>query len=36
MSRHASNARWQVPVALFVALGCLATAGYTWIETFWG
>lgn len=28
--------RWQAVVAVFVALGCLATAGYAIVETFWG
>jgi hypothetical protein len=34
--RPASSARWQVPVGIFVALGCLVTAGYAIVETFWG
>lgn len=37
-SRHApaSSARWQLAVGLFVAIGCLATAGYAFVENFWG
>ena len=31
-----SSGRWQLPVGLFVALGCLVTAGYAVVETFWG
>jgi hypothetical protein len=27
---------WQVWVGVLVGLGCLATAGYAVIETFWG
>lgn len=33
---HAHQAKWQGWVAAFVALTCLATAGYAVIETFWG
>lgn len=33
---HAHEARWQGWVAALVALGCLATAVYTIVETFWG
>ena len=28
--------RWQLPVGLFVALGCLVTVAYAIGETFWG
>lgn len=31
-----SSMIWQVAVGAFVALGCLLTAGYVWVETFWG
>jgi hypothetical protein len=27
---------WQIWAAVLVALGCLATAGYAMVETFWG
>lgn len=33
---HAHEARWQGWVAALVVLGCLATAGYTIVEIFWG
>ena len=28
--------KWQIAVAVLVAVGSLATAGYAWVETFWG
>lgn len=28
--------RWQMAVGLFVAVGCVATAAYAVVETFWG
>jgi hypothetical protein len=31
-----SSRTWQLAVGAFVALGCLVTAAYAWIETFWG
>lgn len=33
---HAHQAKWQSWVLALVALGCLATAGYAIVETFWG
>lgn len=33
---HAHEAKWQRWVAALVVLGCLATAGYAIVETFWG
>lgn len=33
---HAHEAKWQGWVIALVALGCLATAGYAIMETFWG
>jgi hypothetical protein len=33
---HAHEAKWQIWVAALVVLGCLATAGYAIVETFWG
>jgi hypothetical protein len=37
MPRTRSSSRtWQLAVGAFVALGCLVTVAYTWIETFWG
>jgi hypothetical protein len=33
---HAHEAKWQAWVVALVALGCLATAGYAIVETFWG
>jgi hypothetical protein len=28
--------KWQIAVAALVVLGSLVTAGYAWVETFWG
>jgi hypothetical protein len=28
--------KWQIAVAVLVAVGSLVTAGYAWVETFWG
>ena len=33
---HASQAKWQRWAVVLVVLGCLATAGYAAVETFWG
>jgi hypothetical protein len=33
---HAHRAKWQGWVLALVVLGCLATAGYAVVETFWG
>lgn len=33
---HAHEAKWQGWVVALVVLGCLATAGYAIVETFWG
>jgi hypothetical protein len=33
---HAREAKWQGWVLALVVLGCLATAGYAVVETFWG
>jgi hypothetical protein len=33
---HAHAAKWQGWLVAFIVLGCLATAGYAVIETFWG
>ena len=35
-SDQPSRSAWQGWVGAFVALGCLATAGYAVVETFWG
>ena len=35
-SRDSASRGWQIGVALFVALGSVATAAYAVIETFWG
>jgi hypothetical protein len=36
MPSDRSTRGWEVAVAVFVVLGCFATAGYALIETFWG
>jgi len=33
---HAHEAKWQIWMIALVVLGCLATAGYAIVETFWG
>jgi hypothetical protein len=33
---HAYQAKWQTWAVVVVILGCLATAGYAFVETFWG
>lgn len=33
---HAHAAKWQGWVLALVVLGCLGTAGYAIVETFWG
>jgi hypothetical protein len=35
-AKRSSGWDWQIWAFLFVALGMLATAGYTIIETYWG
>jgi hypothetical protein len=34
--QESQSRRWQIGIGLLIALGCLATASYTVIETFWG
>jgi hypothetical protein len=36
MAAAGASSRWQLAVGALVALGCLLTAGYALVETFWG
>lgn len=36
MENNASSRGWQLIIGVIVLLGCLATAGYAFVETFWG
>ena len=36
IQERSKPSRWQWLTGAFVALGCLVTAGYAVVETFWG
>ena len=35
-SERSTGAKWQIWAGVVVAVGSLATAGYAFVETFWG